>query len=320
MKSRSLHYDLLRIIACIMVIMTHSPIPHSGWSGPVLSGLSYFCAPCIGLFFMISGALLLNREYSFFYFSEFLKKRFARVFFPTFFFYIIGYTMDFYGIKNSEIAILWFMFVLSGLYLLIPILYRWTINANKREIEFYLMLWVISLLYPLFKLFVDLNESDTSWIYYFHGYVGYFILGFYLAKYGTGKLINIGLIVAFLIFSIGFPLLNLVFNLNVDFYSCFGYLSISVVLICVVWWLSIKRISGLLDSIRPIVEFLSKYSFGIYLIHILVMRNFLWELSFMQSLQGVSQILFCSLLTFIITLFICWLISKFRFSKYIIGV
>ncbi len=185
MHPRSLHYDIMRIIACLMVIITHSPIPDAGWFGPMLSGLSYLCAPCIGLFFMVSGALLLNKQYDSFSAFLFLKNRFTKIFFPTLFFFILGSAMNFFGIKNSEIAILWFMYVLSGLYLLTPILYRWVCNANKREIEFYLLLWGISLLYPLIKLYINLDESDVSWIYYFHGYVGYFILGFYLSKFGN---------------------------------------------------------------------------------------------------------------------------------------
>ena len=59
MKQRDLSLDLLRIVACVMVVMMHSPIPSDNSDGIILSSLSYFTAPCIGLFFMISGALIL---------------------------------------------------------------------------------------------------------------------------------------------------------------------------------------------------------------------------------------------------------------------
>lgn len=59
MKERDLSLDIIRIIACVMVVIMHSPMPSSRANGLFLSSLSYFTAPCIGLFFMVSGALLL---------------------------------------------------------------------------------------------------------------------------------------------------------------------------------------------------------------------------------------------------------------------
>lgn len=60
MKQRDITLDMLRIIACMMVVLMHSPIPSSNnANGLLLSSVSYFTAPCIGLFFMVSGALLL---------------------------------------------------------------------------------------------------------------------------------------------------------------------------------------------------------------------------------------------------------------------
>ena len=59
MKQREISLDLMRIIACVMVVLMHSTIPTENANGLLLSSLSYFTAPCIGLFFMVSGALLL---------------------------------------------------------------------------------------------------------------------------------------------------------------------------------------------------------------------------------------------------------------------
>lgn len=59
MKQRDLSLDLIRIMACVMVVLMHSPIPMANANGVLLSSLSYFTTPCIGLFFMVSGALLL---------------------------------------------------------------------------------------------------------------------------------------------------------------------------------------------------------------------------------------------------------------------
>ena len=83
MKNRDYRIDLLRIIACIMVIGIHAPQSGLNYSGVFLVGSSYLCEPCIGLFFMISGYLLLPVKLSY---KEFISKRLNRVLIPTIFF------------------------------------------------------------------------------------------------------------------------------------------------------------------------------------------------------------------------------------------
>ena len=61
MKQRILYLDLLRIIACVMIVFMHSQRPGMGIPAWFLSGSSYLTAPGIGLFFMISGALILGK-------------------------------------------------------------------------------------------------------------------------------------------------------------------------------------------------------------------------------------------------------------------
>ena len=54
---RNATLDILRVIAMMMIVLMHSPIPGSA-TGIVLAGISYLTAPGIGLFFMVSGAPL----------------------------------------------------------------------------------------------------------------------------------------------------------------------------------------------------------------------------------------------------------------------
>ena len=64
---------------------------------------------------------------------------------------------------------------------------------------------------------------------------------------------------------------------------------------------------------------LEKCSFGIYLIHIFVMRSILWEWSFLQNIGGPIQIILVTMLTFIGSLLITCLISYLPCAGYIIG-
>ena len=60
MKRQRIYYlDFLRVLACLMVVLMHSPMASAKAIGLLLSTLSYLTMPCIGLFFAISGALLL---------------------------------------------------------------------------------------------------------------------------------------------------------------------------------------------------------------------------------------------------------------------
>lgn len=61
MNKRLEYLDIIRVVACLMVIVMHAPISGDGamTHGPFLVFASYLTAPCVPLFFMVSGALLL---------------------------------------------------------------------------------------------------------------------------------------------------------------------------------------------------------------------------------------------------------------------
>ena len=308
-----------------MIVLMHSPMPGLGTTGMVLCGISYLTAPGIGLFFMVSGALLLKRHIDKpFETKAFLRKRFTKILIPLIFWSLVGWGIEMYGISNTELSILWFMYCLAGIYLLTPILSRWLSCASIKEIELYLLMWLVTLCIPFVKIFCSVNESDTSWLYYFHGYVGYYVLGFYLqnhwgkdAKISNGKKFLYA--IAFVFISIVLPIVLFVLNVEVDFYSIFWYLSITVVLWCVAWWITMKGLMKKVPQLPNWVVELSKLSFGIYLLHILVMRNVLWQTEWMQNMNGLVQIVVCTFLTFTISALISWGISRIKYIRAIIG-
>lgn len=323
MGKRDYSLDIIRVIACLMIVLMHSPMSGLGTSGFVLCGISYLTAPGIGLFFMVSGALLLKVNVAHpFGTQSFLRRRFTKILVPLVFWSIVGWGLEQYGVKNTELGILWFMYCLAGLYLLTPILSSWLSVSRIKEVEFYLLLWFVTLCVPFVKLFTIVNESDTSWLYYFHGYVGYYVLGFYLQNY-WGHRLSVGrkwmFALVFVCISVILPIALLMLDVEADFYSLFWYLSITVALQSVVWWCVVKRLMRNVPKLPSFVVELSKLSFGIYLIHILVMRNVLWETTWMQGMNGIVQIVVCTILTFTLSALISWGISKIKFVKAIIG-
>ncbi len=91
-ENRIFYLDELRAIAILCVIFAHTiqnfPVNTDYLTSPIL--LSYLTVARMGvvLFFMISGALLIGKDFNL---ANFFKKRFSRVLIPTMFWQIIGY-------------------------------------------------------------------------------------------------------------------------------------------------------------------------------------------------------------------------------------
>jgi len=178
-ESKTLWYDNLRVIATIGVIGIHvssSYQPTSGtistydfWVGNIYCSLSRFAVP---VFVMLSGALLLSKDYKI---STFLKKRLVRLLIPFLFWslvYIINSLVNdfeagnrpgfweiardiFVQLRDGSSGHLWYIYMIIGLYLFIPIIGKWVRNATEKEILYFLGIWLIVLI--LDQLFQKLN-------------------------------------------------------------------------------------------------------------------------------------------------------------------
>jgi surface polysaccharide O-acyltransferase-like enzyme len=307
----------------------HAPMPTGKANGIILSTISYFTAPGLCLFFVISGSLLLPIKTDT---TTFLKKRLGKVIMPTLVFTILYIFINYITGESQNIlrticsipfsaqghGVLWFMYTLIGLYLASPIISKWLDSATKAEIEFYLLLWIISLCYPILKLFVDINESNTGIIYYFSGYIGYFVLGYYLKKYPES--ITLKKLIIPDIIAIIAPIVLKLMNIEIDFYSMFWYLSIFVALLCTTIYVLINKVKIKNDKLIGIFQSISDMSFGIYLIHIAIMRLFVWKLDFIININNyIVQWIMVVGLTFIISYSIAYVISLLPFGDYIIG-
>lgn len=328
-NSRILYLDLIRILACTMIVLMHSPMPQLGTSSYVLSTVSFLTAPGIGLFFMVSGALLLPVKTSY---TGFIKHRLSKILLPTLFWtfiYLIiqicygDIALDSIPKKIFSIpfsvqghSILWFMYTLIGLYILAPIISPWLKNASKKNLELILMIWGVTLLFPFLKEIITVNNSESGTFYYFSGYAGYFLIGYYLKNHINNQ--NIFLILALIVIPILIAIYCKLANLDVDFYQMFWYLSILVTMMAIGWFMLIKKTFENKKAVNLITTF-SNCSFGVYLIHIFIMRYFLWNLDFISAHGGLIQIILTTILTLGISYLLVFMISKLPFSKYIIG-
>lgn len=328
MANRDIKLDIIRILACFMVVLMHSPMPSANACGQFLAPLSYFTAPSIGLFFMVSGALLLPVKTDY---VTFIRKRFSKIIIPTLLWSLIYIGMRLYHSESEtnllqSIAslpfapqgegVLWFMYTLSGLYLLAPILSAWVEKASQRELQIVLFLWCVTLCYPLLDFFVITNSSTSGILYYFTGYAGYFLLGCYLRRYPR----SISLSLSWLVAMAGVALLLILKYLNIDydFYRLFWYQSIFIAALAVAIWKTIYKIN--ISTISSVGVKLSNLSFGIYLSHILIMRHYLWHQEWILNISNYPmQCIIIALITFILSFLISWIISLFPNSQWLIG-
>ena len=189
-KQRIFYYDILRAYAIIGVIICH--VLH--FFGPlntqfeIISQLTFHNLGRIGvpLFLMISGALLLNRDYP--NLNYFLKRRFARIIYPfIFWIIIIALVYAYYKMNASFIwsivigntSVTQYFWTLIGIYLAIPLINAFIKEYGEEGCKYFLAIWLITIIlntmhsYPLFTNF----NLD-----YFAGYIGYPVLGYYLSN------------------------------------------------------------------------------------------------------------------------------------------
>lgn len=162
--------DFLRIFACLLVVLIHSPLPISGIvrSSIWITFFNYISAPCIGLFFMISGYLLLPTSKDI---IRFTHARVPRILYPLIFWSLFYLTSSCLrgdvSLKQALLILvqspfsptegfLWYLYALLPLYLCIPILSPWIRKCDKRELQIILIVWGLSLSLPYISSILNL--------------------------------------------------------------------------------------------------------------------------------------------------------------------
>jgi surface polysaccharide O-acyltransferase-like enzyme len=333
----------LRVLATISVILLHvsgqiliqygKVSEFVWWTGNLYDSSVRFCVP---IFVMLTGFLLLPKSYEI---GDFIKKRFLRIILP-FLFWSIVYIVFTYNVKISpnqemstpEIIIwsldllrsgtsphLWYIYMIIGIYLITPIISKWVQNCSEKEILYFLIIWLIALILnqPVLERYI--TDIDVS---YFSDFIGYLVLGYYLSvktfKYSK-SVVNIA---AILLIVIGvcitiagtYYLTNRDGKFNQYFY---GYMTLNTLMVSTGVFLVFKN-STFSKSLKGI-DFISKYSYGVYLVHVLVLF-FLSKLGIEFSfLNPILSIPLTTLLCLILSVFIIYGINKLPYGKYISG-
>ncbi len=299
-ETKRIYYlDILRIISCIFVLMVHVSAMYvvknfgtfNFYVGTFFDSIGHLGVP---IFIMISGALLLDKNYN--YTKEKLIRHISKLIL-FFIFWSIIYSIvqniiiplqnnkninyfKFFGEIIKGPIHLWFIQMLIGLYLIVPLLRLWVKEENKKYIEYFIILSMIfSFIIPqiisigsnynFFYRYIQ-NAIDNMNLKYIYTYVTYFVLGWYLNNYDIkdkNLLYGLGIIGLFSSFTIT-SILSITLNKSID---SFGYSTINAFFASIMIFLLVKNKCRKKEkSSNKIVSNIVKNTLGIYAIHQLV--------------------------------------------------
>ncbi|WP_321373630.1 acyltransferase family protein [uncultured Draconibacterium sp.] len=326
--------DDLRIFAILAVIVIHAVIPivHNfnsislkyWWLGNILNSASRFCIP---VFLMLTGALMLPKEYQL---GDFFKKRMLRILLPfilwNFIYIVYKWNRDSIEINFLEYSLsqfqggayyhLWYVYMIIGIYLIFPVLNKWIKYASIVEMRYFLVIWIISL---LLKVPSVKNYFPNINLGYFAEFIGYPVLGHYLNIISIRKVKQVSILLfigGITITAIGaYVLSNVQKAINEDFYS---YLSLNVMMSSIGIFLFIKNTNLFKPSRYKIFKLMGDHSYGIYLSHLLFLELMInvgitWD--FLHPFIGIPlTILLCLILSSLTVILINKLPLGYLFS------
>ena len=299
---RILLFDVLKVLAMFGVIMIHvSAMYMPDQANTTLSFqignlMNSFTRCSVPIFFMVSGALLLNEDKSFTMHKMFrsIGKTLCLLYSWSFIYTVLLYVLlpilkhnplDWPTIIHTFVfgyIHLWYLFALIGIYLVTPILKLIIKKDNMKYIEWYLLLsMIVIFIIPITNFLIYLfthqkflteyaNKFDVT---IFNSYCAYFVLGWYLRNKSFSKkqtkLIFILGIAGILMTLFGAYFLTGVLNLG---YQKFHSLkTINIFFYSVLVFMLIQKHIHIFEPMRNVIEWLSKRSFGVYVAHVLVL-------------------------------------------------
>lgn len=295
-RPRIYYLDCLRVFACFLVVLTHSQMPNIEANGKILSAISFLCTPSSELFLALSGAILLPVHTTF---RDFYKRRFLKLLPPMAIWSVVGIGLQMMQHQTDQggavkmllqmpvkpvIGVYWFLYVMIGLYLFAPIISCWLREATKKQVEVFLVILGFNMLMPWVNLLVPgfyLQDGSYYWIFcYYGGFLGYWMLGYYLRKYPP-KLLSVKGI-AIICLSALYVIAILIMKLRgVESGDVTDNLQIGSAFLVALIFMVVKEIS---DSkfgqkfLNGPASKIAQYSFGIYLLHFYVIRDGIWRI------------------------------------------
>lgn len=364
--------DMLRVVACFFVVFSHCCDPFVAQFDAnremFLTGVfaGSLMRPCVPLFAMMTAVLLLPIKPDTTV-NRFYRKRIGRIIVPLAFWSVALPLMAFlyFTVANPETANmqlsvndyttdtllqrlytfifnfnfdttpLWYLYMLIGLYLIMPMISSWLTQATRKEIKTVLCIWGATLLLPYLKMVAPLLGykgnyghmglyGECDWnvygtFYYVSGFAGYLILAYYLKRYplewSWRKIAAICIpmfIAGYAITSVGYIVTNEHFPGNYAYLEIVWYFTgINVFMMTFPLFVTIQKVD---TKPRKWLSQMARLTFGVYLCHFTF--TFLsYDLYDTPALPYLVRIMLAALTTGAISVLLTWIMSKFRFTR-----
>lgn len=323
---RVVFLDYLRAFACLMVIIVHSgeffyigaehPVTVASENGLWVAIYNSITRSAVPLFVMTSGYLLFPVRTDT---PTFLRRRFTRVCIPFVVWLVLYAVLPQAGGQWSAATVcenlkalcfnfppaaghLWFVYMLLGLYLLMPMISAWVAGLTKRGEQLFIAVWVLTAFVPYLRyasraaglsgfLYGEGLWNEFSIFWYISGYVGYLVIAHYIRTYvklswrktlafalpafAAGFAVTAGWFYGLLTASAAPDADGMLFGseqLLHDIEISWRFCTPNVALMSVAVFLVFKKITCSDGWIYKIVGELSRMSYGMYLMHIFVLN------------------------------------------------
>ena len=350
LRRRVPYLDILRVIACLLVILIHTPIHQydTYYNTPSIAGAVYTVLVAVNcnLFFMISGALLLPVTLPT---KRFLKRRLPVVLFPLIVWtvvYLLEHGLLLHNFTPRLLTsvlfhpvegLLWFLYVLLVIYVTLPLVSKCIDAIGKRGVEIVLVLWVLSSFIPYqHGVFIEASQNSHYMFGAFANYYGYVLLGYYLHHFGLpvftrshglkwGLLLAFGIVVMPLFEFLIQNRFGISWQQHLD--TITNDISVNNIAMATLVFTLVQRFAPRRyererhPATATWWPMLSKCTLGIYLSQMIVLRQVVWPLtaSWLGTTHWVIDSLVCGVLAFIVCCLLVLLLRSLPFHKYIVG-
>ena len=281
---RCIWIDIIKIIACFCVIINHNGgflLEYAGYTKSTVLFYSICFSICkigVPLFLMITGYLLLKQEQSY----KKSLKRIYRIFIPLLFVSLLiyikknGFNISFIFIEefiNNPIIIpYWYLYMLIGLYLILPFVQKMIKNFKNKDFKCLILIClIIPGVFPILKVLGNINFSDKFFISLIPYSIGYMVAGLYLSQIPLKKKIrNISIITFILPTTITILYMYISYIVKGEIsYSLDSWYYITTSLPALSIFYIIRYYFDRIKS-NKLIEEISLVTFGIYLFHPLI--------------------------------------------------
>lgn len=340
-KENVLYLDVLKIIACFLVIVNHSGgyiFETSSQSNPVnvviYSFIFLFSKSAVPLFIMISGALLLGNP------KNNIHKclvRVYRIMIPLLslsllifiknngFSSLLSFQFIIDFIKQPAILPFWYLYMLIGLYLATPFLYKMIQHFDNKD---YMIFGFLFLILPgiwfVIKQYIGIQSSHYFESGIIPQTIAYYVVGYYLSRVDFSPKVRVSALI--LLFA---TLIAATALMSYDSYlagkivrKLDSVYSITTIIPAISLFILLRSSIGkneISDRTRlhHSIQLVASCTFGIYLIHYHVIPR-LFNLTIIRPLftfHSIIGIILLQIATFIVCFIIIYLIKKVPIIK-----